>query len=88
MKESRAKFDRKCARTRGATSVFLSQVALTYGSETKLKQFNRGTMNTILLGLEAIASLLLGLFFLGEGITLVKLSGVLLVGIGVLVLRA
>ena len=45
-------------------------------------------MNTILLGLEAIASLLLGLFFLGEGITLVKLSGVLLVGIGVLVLRA
>lgn len=40
------------------------------------------------LGLEAIASLLLGLFFLGEGVTLTKLLGVLLVGIGVIVLRS
>lgn len=41
----------------------------------------------MVLGLEAIASLLLGLLFLGEGITLMKLIGVLLVGIGVVVLR-
>ena len=40
------------------------------------------------LGLEAITSLLLGLFFMGEGITLAKLIGVLLVGIGVIMLRS
>ena len=39
----------------------------------------------MVLGLEAIASLLLGLLFLGEGITLMKLIGVLLVWIGVVV---
>ena len=41
----------------------------------------------MVLGLEALASLLLGLLFLGEGITVMKLIGVLLVGIGVVVLR-
>lgn len=41
----------------------------------------------MVLGLEALASLLLGLLFLGEGITLMKLIGLLLVGIGVVVLR-
>lgn len=39
------------------------------------------------LGLEALVSLVLGLLFLGEGITLTKLIGVLLVAAGVIVLR-
>jgi len=39
------------------------------------------------LGLEALASLCLGLLFLGEGITPAKLIGVLLVAGGVIVLR-
>ena len=42
----------------------------------------------VVLGLEAIAALVLGLLFLGEGVTLVKLVGVLLVAIGILVLRS
>ncbi|MFN8485945.1 MAG: SMR family transporter [Caldilineaceae bacterium] len=42
----------------------------------------------VVLGLEALASLCLGLLFLGEGITPAKLIGVLLVAIGVIVLRA
>ncbi len=41
----------------------------------------------VVLGLEVPASLCLGLFFLGEGITSTKLIGMLLVGIGVVVLR-
>lgn len=40
------------------------------------------------LGLEALASLCLGLLFLGEGVTPAKLIGVLLVAGGVIVLRA
>jgi len=42
----------------------------------------------VVLGLEAIAALLLGLFFLGEGVTLVKLIGVLLIAVGIVVLRS
>jgi multidrug transporter EmrE-like cation transporter len=41
----------------------------------------------VVLGVEAITALLLGWLFLGEGLTLVKLAGVLLVVIGVVVLR-
>jgi len=42
----------------------------------------------VVLGLEAIAALLLGLFFLGEGVTLVKLIGVVLIAMGIIVLRS
>ena len=37
---------------------------------------------------EAVTALALGLLFLGEGITLVKLVGVLFVIIGIIVLRS
>lgn len=42
----------------------------------------------IVLGLEAITALTLGLFFLGEGVTALKLAGVLLITLGIVVLRA
>ena len=42
----------------------------------------------VVLGLEAITVLALGLLFLGEGVTLVKLVGILFVIIGIIVLRS
>lgn len=42
----------------------------------------------VVLGLEAITALTLGLFFLGEGVTVLKLAGVFLVTLGIVVLRA
>lgn len=42
----------------------------------------------VVLGLEAVTALLLGLFFLGEGVTLAKLIGIGLICIGIIVLRA
>jgi len=42
----------------------------------------------LVLGLEAITALILGLLFLGEGVTMVKLIGVGLVCVGIVVLRA
>ncbi len=41
----------------------------------------------VVLGVEAITALILGWLFLGEGLTLMQLAGVLLVVIGVVVLR-
>lgn len=43
---------------------------------------------TIVLGIEAITALVLGVCFLGEGITLVKVAGVALVCLGIIVLRS
>jgi small multidrug resistance pump len=42
----------------------------------------------LVLGLEAITALGLGLFFLGEGVTLTKFIGIMLVVGGVAILRA
>ena len=41
----------------------------------------------LVLGLEAITALALGLLFLGEGVTALKLAGISLVVLGVVVLR-
>lgn len=43
---------------------------------------------TIVLGIEAITALLLGVFLLGEGVTLMKVAGIGLVCLGIVVLRA
>lgn len=43
---------------------------------------------TIVLGIEAITALLLGIFFLGEGVTLMKVAGIGLVCLGIVVLRS
>lgn len=42
----------------------------------------------VVLGLEAVTALLLGLLLLGEGVTLVKVVGVLLVVVGIVILRS
>lgn len=53
-----------------------------------MRQGEMSVSYILVLGLEAITALLLGLFFLGEGMTLVKVVGIGLVVTGIVVLRS
>lgn len=53
-----------------------------------MRQSEMSTTYIIVLGIEAITALALGLLLLNEGITVIKLAGVTLIGLGVLALRS
>lgn len=76
--------------TKGGPTVLVFSL-FAFGALLQTIAMRQGEMSVsyiVVLGLEAITALLLGLFFLGEGVTLVKLVGILFVCIGILVLRA
>lgn len=75
--------------TKGGPTVLVFGL-FAFGALLQAIAMRQGEMSVsyiVVLGLEAITALLLGLFFLGEGVTLVKLVGIFLVCIGILVLR-
>lgn len=76
--------------TRGApTALVLTLFA--FGALLQTIAMRHSSMSityTIVLGIEAITALLLGVFFLGEGVTLMKVAGIGLVCLGIVILRS
>lgn len=73
----------------GPTALVLTLFAL--GALLQTIAMRQGAMSityTVVLGIEAITALVLGVFLLGEGLTLVKVAGVGLVCLGIIVLRS
>ena len=53
-----------------------------------MRQSEMSSTYIIVLGIEAVTAFLLGMVLLNEGVTPIKLAGVLLIGCGVLALRS
>lgn len=73
----------------GPTALVLTLFAL--GALLQTIAMRHSTMSityTIVLGIEAITALLLGVFLLGEGVTLMKVAGIGLVCLGIVILRS
>jgi len=61
-----------------------------FGASLQTVAMRQGELSVtyiVVLGLEAITALALGLLFLGEGVTALKVVGISLVALGVVVLR-
>ena len=76
--------------TRGAPTVLvLTLFALGALLQTvAMRHSSMSITYIVVLGIEAVTALLLGILFLGEGITAMKLAGIGLVCLGIVVLRS